>query len=211
MTEAEKLFARKGFDATGIEEIAQKVGIRKSVIYYHFKNKEEILHTLLRDFLDKAITFKKEQFERYMANPAETKQRIAETLSEFSRNSRILRILLMESLKRDTDLPIFEALDLNADVVKEMLERMSQTDVEPNWRSLYQEAFFLVLLPTFGYYVFLEHWCAHYGVDRSEAEDNFAEMMTWFYSVWLKRWFDASQTTVNRDQKPESDGEPLHE
>jgi DNA-binding transcriptional regulator YbjK len=39
---AEKLFADKGFDATGTTEIAGTADITKSLIYYYFKNKEAI-------------------------------------------------------------------------------------------------------------------------------------------------------------------------
>ena len=68
LKEAEKLFAVKGFEGTGIEEIARKAGIRKSVIYYHFKNKEQILRTMLDDFVARGVAFKKSFFERYAAN-----------------------------------------------------------------------------------------------------------------------------------------------
>jgi AcrR family transcriptional regulator len=34
------LFARKGFDATSVEEIAQKAGVSKPVVYEHFGGKE---------------------------------------------------------------------------------------------------------------------------------------------------------------------------
>ncbi|MBO5477876.1 MAG: TetR/AcrR family transcriptional regulator [Clostridia bacterium] len=45
------LFAKKGYDATSIEEITSVVGIAKGTLYYHFTSKEEILHYLMVDGL----------------------------------------------------------------------------------------------------------------------------------------------------------------
>ena len=44
-----ELFATKGFGATSIREVAEKVGITKSSIYGHFANKEQILESLMEN------------------------------------------------------------------------------------------------------------------------------------------------------------------
>ena len=41
------LFAKKGYDATSIEEITSVVGIAKGTLYYHFSSKGEILDFLI--------------------------------------------------------------------------------------------------------------------------------------------------------------------
>jgi AcrR family transcriptional regulator len=56
---AEMLFARYGFDATGIELIAKTAGITKSLIYYYFNSKDEILSNLFQDFTAESIKIKK--------------------------------------------------------------------------------------------------------------------------------------------------------
>ena len=45
------LFAKKGYDATSIEEITSVVGIAKGTLYYHFSSKEEILDFLIDEGL----------------------------------------------------------------------------------------------------------------------------------------------------------------
>jgi AcrR family transcriptional regulator len=51
LNEAAKLFRRKGFDGTSMQDIAEKVGILKGSIYYYFNSKNEIF----RKVLDKGI------------------------------------------------------------------------------------------------------------------------------------------------------------
>lgn len=50
-----KLFSSKGFKATTVRDIAGSIGIKQSALYNHFKNKEEILETLIRDLTSSAI------------------------------------------------------------------------------------------------------------------------------------------------------------
>lgn len=40
---AAELFARKGFGATSLDDIAERLGATKGALYYHIKNKEDIL------------------------------------------------------------------------------------------------------------------------------------------------------------------------
>lgn len=46
-----EVFFAKGFDAASMREIAEKAGLTKPMIYYHFKNKEALYLGLLEDNL----------------------------------------------------------------------------------------------------------------------------------------------------------------
>lgn len=43
---AAELFARQGFGATSLDDIAERLGATKGALYYHIKNKEEILRLI---------------------------------------------------------------------------------------------------------------------------------------------------------------------
>jgi AcrR family transcriptional regulator len=45
---ARKLFLRKGYRMTTTEEIARNAGLTKGALYFHFKNKEDILFELVK-------------------------------------------------------------------------------------------------------------------------------------------------------------------
>ena len=47
LEESLTLFAEKGYDGTGIDLIAERVGIKGPSLYRHFKSKEDILNTLI--------------------------------------------------------------------------------------------------------------------------------------------------------------------
>jgi len=50
-----KLFSSKGYKATTVRDIAGAVGIKQSALYNHFKNKNEILETLISNLTSSAI------------------------------------------------------------------------------------------------------------------------------------------------------------
>jgi AcrR family transcriptional regulator len=47
LNEALTLFSENGYDGTGVEQIAEKVGIKAPSLYKHFKGKEDILNALI--------------------------------------------------------------------------------------------------------------------------------------------------------------------
>ncbi len=50
---ANAVFFERGFAAVTMEEVAQAVGIRRSTLYLHFRDKEEILAAIAQDYIAK--------------------------------------------------------------------------------------------------------------------------------------------------------------
>jgi len=46
-----ELFTEQGYEATSLREIAERLGVTKAALYYHFKTKEEIVGSLIDDRL----------------------------------------------------------------------------------------------------------------------------------------------------------------
>jgi AcrR family transcriptional regulator len=44
-----ELFAEQGYDKTSLREIAERLGVTKAALYYHFKSKEDIVTSLVED------------------------------------------------------------------------------------------------------------------------------------------------------------------
>ncbi|MFF7360460.1 TetR family transcriptional regulator [Streptomyces sp. NPDC008125] len=59
-----ELFTEQGYDATSLREIAERLGITKAALYYHFKSKEDIVLSLFTTYLeavDALVEWAKEQ------------------------------------------------------------------------------------------------------------------------------------------------------
>jgi AcrR family transcriptional regulator len=48
---AVELFAEHGYDKTSLREIAERLGVTKAALYYHFNTKEDIVVSLFEDFI----------------------------------------------------------------------------------------------------------------------------------------------------------------
>lgn len=55
LTIALKLFSTRGYKATTVRDIAGELGMKQSALYNHFKNKEEIVQTLIGNLASSAI------------------------------------------------------------------------------------------------------------------------------------------------------------
>ena len=59
-----ELFAEQGYEKTSLREIAERLGVTKAALYYHFKSKEDIVHSLTDDYfaeIDDLLDWAKEQ------------------------------------------------------------------------------------------------------------------------------------------------------
>lgn len=52
---AERLFCTNGYDDTSTNDILAEIGIARGTLYYHFKNKEDILDAMIDRVLDEVI------------------------------------------------------------------------------------------------------------------------------------------------------------
>ena len=45
-----ELFAEQGYEKTSLREIAERLSVTKAALYYHFKSKEDIVHSFTDDY-----------------------------------------------------------------------------------------------------------------------------------------------------------------
>ncbi|WP_186438314.1 TetR/AcrR family transcriptional regulator [Cohnella terricola] len=80
-----RCFARKGFNATSIQEIADELGMAKGSIYFYFKSKDDLLISVLEDYGEMI-------FDHMRELPAEAGRSPKEKLAlQFERQFRFIR------------------------------------------------------------------------------------------------------------------------
>jgi AcrR family transcriptional regulator len=48
-----EMFAEQGYERTSLREIAERLGVTKAALYYHFKSKEDIVQSFTEDYFDR--------------------------------------------------------------------------------------------------------------------------------------------------------------
>lgn len=160
MKTAKQLFAEKGYDATGMEEIASKSEIPKSLIYYHFKNKEELLNTIITNFID--------EYNQILHDQEHGIEKISVYMEFLKRNRDCARIIISESLKAgdNQNLP-FKLLSplTGIDAEQPANKRMDRI----HWVA----EFFTSILPSVLFACYEDSWCDFFDVPAEQMEKDF--------------------------------------
>jgi AcrR family transcriptional regulator len=166
---SEKLFAERGFDATGIEAIAREVGISKSVIYYYFKNKKEILAILIQNSCQEILQILAREDPTELLKTPETY--LTKIYNYWLSRISIAKIITAESLKRQTgDIPLIAYWD--------ELFHLNPNYTEGRNHPVESVMFFLSFLPTITYAIFLNDWCKHYELNQDEYQILIRQQLT---------------------------------
>ena len=109
-------FARYGYQATSIDRIAKAAGVTKGALYYHFKDKEDLLF--------QAVSNRVGQFERRVASDVADIRDAAETLRQVTQ--ACLDHATKSNHRRFIVTLMVEALETNAGLSKQFREMMQR-------------------------------------------------------------------------------------
>jgi AcrR family transcriptional regulator len=84
------LFAERGFDATSLREIAERIGITKAALYYHYASKDALLSDLIEPMFADLAAFA----EDLEANPAGTRDILERYWDLCMRHRLVMRVLI---------------------------------------------------------------------------------------------------------------------
>lgn len=65
-----RVFARNGFHATRVSEVAKAAGVADGTIYLYFKSKEELLVSLFEDRVEKLLVYMRDELPKEESPPA---------------------------------------------------------------------------------------------------------------------------------------------
>ncbi len=171
---AEKLFEERGFDATGIAEIAVQAGITKSLIYYYFKNKDDLLAGIFERFMEKTLELKSrvalpalEDLKKGGAKKL-IKYFVEDSMPFVEAHKSILKIALVEEMKSNSEGPLFASFKENMTAAVQYFDRTGMSVSDPQSLSAY--LFFMISFPLIGYVVLGEEWCRHTGMKHEDLK-----------------------------------------
>jgi len=136
---AVRVFAKKGFHATRVSEVAKAAGVADGTIYLYFESKDQLLVSLFEDRVTRLLAFLDEEIPK-LPDPASRLRRIIEIqlgLLEGERDlAEVITVIIRQSTKllREFAAPRFLAyLDAIARVVAEgQASGVFRDDVSPH-------------------------------------------------------------------------------
>ncbi len=99
LSAAKRVFSRKGYEATTVEDIALEAGFGKASLYFYFKTKKEVFLSLIKDGLEGQRKLLKEIMNSQLSN-VERLEAVLSKMFEYVRENReFMRIVHSESQK----------------------------------------------------------------------------------------------------------------
>ena len=122
------LFAKKGYEATSIEEITSVVGVAKGTLYYHFSTKEEIFYFLVEEgmkLLKNSIDIKTSNLDNRLDK---LKAIILIQIKAIKKYENFISILLsqiwgQEQKNKVCREYVFEYINMIEDIIKEGMQK----------------------------------------------------------------------------------------
>lgn len=104
---ARQLFGQKGVQRTSLQDIADRLGITKPALYYHFKSREDLVRSILQPLIEEGERFVTEQEAR--DSPA-TARELLEGYFDFHYRHRADLVLVVTELSTLADLGLIDKL-----------------------------------------------------------------------------------------------------
>lgn len=182
-----KVFAEKSFEGSRVDEIAREASVPKSLIYYHFKSKDEILEVLVQSFLEEYLELiKVAENDTHQTKEKEMKKRFENLYSGFQeRNADLIRIILIDSLKKSNKKPIVFPI-VEKMIEMEMKFSINQEGHGYDYRERLVAEFFTDIMPNYAYFCFSETWCDYFNIEKKTLDDIFNNVMVESHGAYHK-------------------------
>ena len=178
---AEDLFSEKGFDGTGMEEIAQKTSINKATIYYHFKSKNDIIEALFNSIvIDLNEKLKSSDITSETGKIQEDMTvKVGEEIKFIESKKKIISIMVMESLKNgENNNILFRCAEMiiNDEMKMHGMKFKSKKDLfEKDREEFFVYEFFTGFIPVIMFLLFKEKYCDYFKFDQDDVFKKFLE------------------------------------
>jgi AcrR family transcriptional regulator len=106
LQQATRLFVAHGYNGISMREIAEASNMTKAALYYHFKDKKDLLREIFKGYLAKTNQY----FLDSSRKPASTRQRLTDLVNEIFDQSPekrgVLHLMFVEMPHLDKDLQV---------------------------------------------------------------------------------------------------------
>jgi AcrR family transcriptional regulator len=97
ITHAKELFSQKGYAATSMDELAERCGLNKAMVFYYFKSKKGLYESVMREVLVEIQQTISEENKKH-STPREELEGFIRTYAKYANNHSYLPSLLLREL-----------------------------------------------------------------------------------------------------------------
>jgi AcrR family transcriptional regulator len=175
---AERLFSSKGFDATSVDQIARTAGVNKALIYYHFKNKADLVLKMFESIIDEVSAHTEQPAELVTAGDGrDLLEKVQKEVGFLVGRQQILSLMLAEALRSNRhDDFLFRCAELIIEKEHGGPALARATGGRRRLpRSQMVHEFFTGFLPLVAFVALRDRWCAYFDYEPEQVTKEFVE------------------------------------
>jgi AcrR family transcriptional regulator len=182
-----KVFAEKSFEGSRIDEIAAEAGVPKSLIYYHFKNKSEMLEVLIQNFLAEYRALLQVGIQdTHHQKAGEILNRTTHYRSFYASNVDLIRVILIESLKKSSAQPvIYQVAETFMELDSQSALASGPETYDPQERLIAE--FFTNIIPLFAFLCFHNSWSPYFNIEPQAYEALFTSILAQTHGAYHQK------------------------
>jgi len=198
---AKMVFSEMGFDGARIDDIAERAGVNKALIYYYFENKDHLLEHVYEEFLEKVRTLIREIAERpdQFHDDKAISSYLETALAFLDKNEELLRIIMMESLKKNASYPLLLRASelLSGKQLQMVFDNFGSPELtnKKNVQQIMVTEFFTNSMPIVMFVLLNKHVQKHYGIGAEELRRLFITAMRDTHIHYHRHQLPAPSTT----------------
>lgn len=138
---AEEEFAKHGFDAVSMNDLVKKLDMNKATIYYHYKDKKNLYHTVIKTAMAKSNANIKEIFNNTKDNETLLRDYVNATIFTIKENPNIVPLALRElaNFGADIDESFIPFIEVEINSLQKVLDGF---DLKEEYKNMNTFAFF---------------------------------------------------------------------
>jgi len=175
---AEELFSEKGFDKTSVDLIAKTAGVNKALIYYHFKDKSDLIRSLFANIVEELRRKVDKTVDNEQVPIKNIREKIRYEIKYLRERKKIISLMFMESFKSsDENNFLFKISDIvirnEYNTHLKMLE--GKGDSKNIEKKYFMFEFFTGFIPLLSFVAFEDKWCNFFSCDSDTALEYFLD------------------------------------
>lgn len=168
LSAAQQVFVEKGFAGARMEDVAKRAGITKTMLYYHFDTKRNLLHEISQRTVDALkLAFSESFSEHGTQSPEEFRKHLNNMMGFFEQHRSIIRLIVSEYISNPD-----ETLTGFTDMF-EVIRGLAGKDQQS--KDFLVRIFFFNAMPMLLYACIGEKFCEEYSVEPQMSKRVFAE------------------------------------
>lgn len=125
------LFGERGYAGCKLEDVAERCGVSKSMLYHYFKKKEDILYTIHQTHVQRLVDLLEEyEVAEKPASPDEAFLRLVQLYLENSSNARAKHVVALHDIRYLTDKQKRAQIALERKLIDVLARTLGQLGIE---------------------------------------------------------------------------------